>query len=183
MATNIRQSNRRLQLVLASIVSGALVFKDRILGVAIADTDFDGNVAIDQGCEAILTKDTSTAFTLGGPVWWDLTNSKCVAPGTANSVHIGEATAAAGSSAATLQVQLHDRLGAISGVAQVDNGATTETVVHTAFADRAGGHVMVSFLGSPGTAAKVYASWSSNDLVITVNADPGANIQVAWVVL
>lgn len=67
----------------------------------------------------------------------------------------------------------------VSGVATVANGTTTEVVAVGAAYD--GKPALLSFNTDPGSAAALWGVWDgSGNLTITVDADPGADISVAW---
>lgn len=85
--------------------------------------------------------------------------------------------------------RLHDlEAKRVSGKATIENGSTSVTVAE-AMLDKdglgyafGGAPVQVTPMGSLGSAATFYASWSGDDLVITVNTDPGTDVEFAYTV-
>ena len=84
-----------------------------------------------------------------------------------------EANAAAGSD------NTADLAAMVSGTATILNGNTSVTVTAATLGGTFGGSpVQLTWAESPGTGGVLYATWSTDDLVINCAADPGADTDV-----
>lgn len=89
----------------ATIVSGAVVIVGQLKGVAVTDAASGAPVAVQTRGVFTLPKEAAQAVTLGAAIYWDATPGVATTTATDNTL-IGYATAAAGASAATVDVKI-----------------------------------------------------------------------------
>lgn len=89
----------------ATIASGAVVIVGQLKGVAVADAASGAPVAVQTRGVFTLPKEAALAVTLGAAIYWDATPGVATTTATDNTL-IGYAAAAAGASAATVDVKI-----------------------------------------------------------------------------
>lgn len=89
----------------SAVLSGAVVIVGQLKGVAVADAASGAPVAVQTRGVFSLPKAAAQAVTLGAAIYWDADDKVATTTATDNTL-IGYAAAAAGSSAATVDVKI-----------------------------------------------------------------------------
>lgn len=109
MAVNIIDEGRRIPFVCTgNVASGSIVVSNNLFGVALSAGVSGDTIMLSTGVRCSLPKANavSTAFVVGGNVYWDATNSQATVSATSNT-RIGVATAAASNTATTVTTRLN----------------------------------------------------------------------------